>query len=121
MNINISETDFKNKLLKKYAANEDGGINKRGFIDFWKDAIQTQGDQAIWRWFDKWGYDKDLYSHEARCFMLTIHTLKEISIQIIEATAKEDYDDLVNKMILQNFGEELESKKEYKLLFKFSE
>jgi hypothetical protein len=74
------------------------------------------------RWFEKWGYDKDLYPFESRCFMLTIHSLNRISLSIEEATPRTDYDDLVNKMILEKFGEEMESKAGvYRLLSKFSE
>ena len=54
--------------------------------------------------------------------MLTIHSTKPISIQIEEATPKKDYDELVNKMIIERFGEELESKPNaYRLLYKFYE
>lgn len=54
--------------------------------------------------------------------MLTIHSGQPISIQIEEATVKKDYDNLVNKIILERFGEELESKANaYRLLNKFSE
>lgn len=97
-------------------------MNKRGFLEFWKDSIRTQGEQAVWRWFEKWGYDKDLYPFESRSFMLTIHSLKPIAIQIEEASPKKDYDALVNRIILERFGEELESKPNvYRLLNKFSE
>jgi len=52
--------------------------------------------------------------------MLTIHSIKSIAIQIEEATPKKDYDELVNKMIIERFGEELESKPHgYRLLHKF--
>jgi hypothetical protein len=54
--------------------------------------------------------------------MLTIHSLKPIAIQIEEATARKDYDDLVNKLIIERFGQELESKPNaYRLLNKFYE
>ena len=54
--------------------------------------------------------------------MLTIHSLKPIAIQIEEATMKKDYDSLVNKMIIERFGEELEMKHNaYRLLYKFYE
>jgi hypothetical protein len=54
--------------------------------------------------------------------MLTIHSLNRISLSIEEATPRSDYDDLVNKMILEKFGEEMESKAGvYRLLSKFSE
>lgn len=54
--------------------------------------------------------------------MLTIHSMKPIAIQIEEASARKDYDDLVNKMIVERFGEEMEAKPNvYRLLSKFSE
>lgn len=122
VNIDLTEDDFNKKVLKKFCNNEQGGINKRGFIEFFKDAIRTQGEPAIWRWFEKWGYDKDLHPCESRCFMLTIHSLKPIFIQIEEATPKKDYDALVNKIILERFGEEIEQKPGvYRLINKFSE
>lgn len=53
--------------------------------------------------------------------MLTVHSMDKISIQIEEVSSKKDYDELVNKMILERFGEEMESKDIYRLLSKFSE
>lgn len=49
--------------------------------------------------------------------MLTIHSINRISIQIEEASPKKDYEDLVNKMILERFGEEQEPRNSnYRLL-----
>ncbi len=54
--------------------------------------------------------------------MLTIHSMKPIAVQIEEATAKKDYDAVVSKMIVERFGEELESRAGiYRLLHKFAE
>lgn len=54
--------------------------------------------------------------------MFTIHSLDTISLQIEEATKKNDIDGLVNRLILEKFGEEMESKDGiYKLISKFSE
>ena len=54
--------------------------------------------------------------------MLTIHSTKRIAIAIEEATPRNDFDDLVNKMILEKYGEELETKAGfYRLVSKFSE
>jgi hypothetical protein len=122
LNITLTEQDFQKKILAKFCNNDEGGINKRGFLELWKDAIKTQGESAIWRWFEKWGYDKDLYPSESRCFMLTMHSINSVAIQIEEASIKKDYDELVNKMIIERFGEELESKPNaYRLLHKFYE
>lgn len=54
--------------------------------------------------------------------MLTIHSMKPIAVQIEEASTKKDYDEVVSKMIVERFGEELEGKPEiYRLLYKFAE
>lgn len=122
LNIHLSEDQFHKTISKKFCNNDEGGINRRGFLEFWKDAINIQGESSVWRMLEKWGYDKDLYPFESRCFMLTIHSLKPIAIQIEEANSKKDYDALVNKIILEKFGEELESRPGvYRLLNKFSE
>lgn len=122
LNINLTEEEFNRKISKRFCNNDEGGINRRGFLEFWKDAIRSQGEAAVWRWFEKWGYDKDLYSCESRCFMLTIHSLKPIEIQIEEASPKKDYDVFVNKIILEKFGEQLEERPNvYRLLNKFCE
>lgn len=121
VNIQLNESDFAQKILKRFC-NTQGSVNRRGFIEFFKDAIRTQGEATVWRWFEKWGYDKDLHCVEARTFMLTVHSMGKISIQIEETSSKKDYDELVNKMIIERFGEELESKGGvYRLLSKFSE
>jgi len=122
LNIHLSEDEFKKQVLQKFCNNEEGGINRRGFIEFWKDAIRTQGENTVWRWFEKWGYDKDLYPCESRSFMLTIHSLKPIAIQIEESSQKKDYDELVNRIIVERYGEELESRPGvFRVLSKFSE
>ena len=38
LNKNISENDFKNQILDKFASTTKG-ISLRGFIDFWRDSI----------------------------------------------------------------------------------
>ena len=42
--------------------------------------------------------------------MFTIHSMNSISIQIEETSEKRDYEDLVNKEILEKYGEEIESR-----------
>jgi hypothetical protein len=41
MNLQITDKDFRQKVLSRFCNNDQGGINKRGFIEFWKDAIRT--------------------------------------------------------------------------------
>ena len=52
--------------------------------------------------------------------MLTIHSLQSISISIEEATIKKDLEEIVNRQILEQFGEVFEERPQtYKLLQKF--
>ena len=56
--------------------------------------------------------------------MLTLHSLKPISIQIEEVIAgsSNDYDALVNKMAIEKHGKEIEVKKDkYRILQQFYE
>lgn len=41
LNIHLSEDDFSKKILKRFCNNDEGGINRRGFMEFWKDAIKS--------------------------------------------------------------------------------
>jgi hypothetical protein len=61
MNIDFTEEEFKKNILNKYCNNEEGGVSRRGFLDFWKDIIKMQGEETAWRFLEKWGYDRDLY------------------------------------------------------------
>jgi len=45
-----------------------------GFIEFFKDSIKERGEDVVWEWFEKWGYDKDLYPVEERTFRITKHS-----------------------------------------------
>lgn len=41
LGLTISEADFNLRILKRFCNNNEGGINKRGFCEFWKDSIRT--------------------------------------------------------------------------------
>ena len=53
--------------------------------------------------------------------MLTLHSLLPLAVQIEEASARKDYDEVVNRQVIERFAEELEAKDNYRLLSKFSE
>jgi hypothetical protein len=79
--IKLPIEDFKKNILRRYCVGtEIKAINRRGFLQFIKDSIKEHGENVVWRWFEKWGYDKEMYSQEARCFMLSIHSMKPIAL-----------------------------------------
>lgn len=53
--------------------------------------------------------------------MLTVHSMNAIAISIEEASQQNDYDLIVNNLILERFGEVQEDRGNYKLLQKFSD
>ena len=73
---NLTEKEFKEMVLDKYCNNDNGGVNKRGFMEFFEQKARKEGENVIWDWFEKCGYDRDLYPIESRTFMLTIHSLQ---------------------------------------------
>lgn len=106
INVKFTEEDFRKTILKKFCSSSStnsGAVNRRGFLGFFKDAIQTQGEAAVWRWLDRWGFDRELFPQEARSFMLTLHSMQPIAVQIEEAVPGNrvhEYDSLVNRIIV---------------------
>ena len=54
-------------------------------MDYFRDSIMTLGEEAIWKWFEKLGYDRDLFSIRSRTFLLTIHSTIELSVTVRDA------------------------------------
>lgn len=70
--------------------------------------LALNNQSKAWKLLKAWGYDEDLYPVEARTFMLTTHSMNLIQMSIEEATLLKDYEDIANKMIIQQYGEEIE-------------
>ena len=66
------------------------------------------------------GYDRDLYSIRSRVFILSMHSATEVSVTVRDAV-QTDLDQRTNLLVIDKFGQELENKKGYKLLYTFSE
>lgn len=119
----LSQEEFNKNILRKFCSNENG-VNRRGFNQFFKAAVAAHGEPAVWRWLERWGYDRELYSQESRSFMLTFHSLQEVSVKIeeVQPGKHNDFDFLVNTLIIQKQGKETEKRTgQYRLLQKFYE
>lgn len=88
----MTEEEFKSQILRKYCNNNQGAVNRRGFIEYIKDSIRTKGENTVWGWLAKWGYDENAYGIEARTFMLTIHSMEMSSLQVVKMTKQRDLD-----------------------------
>ena len=74
----------------------------------------------MFQWLDALGYDQDLYSIKSRCFMLTFHSTVDLSVSVRDAI-QTDLDTRANLLIIDRFGQELEAKQAYRILYTFSE
>jgi hypothetical protein len=77
-------------------------------------------EEQMWIWLENLGYDRDLYSVRSRCFMLTLHSEIELSMTVRDAI-QTDLDARTNLLVIDRFGQELEAKKGYKVIYTFSE
>ncbi len=76
--------------------------------------MKTEGEATVWRYLDKWGYDRELFPQESRNFMLSIHSLKPVAVSVIENAG---FDSLINRLIVSREGKEIEVRPgQYRLL-----
>lgn len=104
----ITETEFRQSILKRFKSS-DQGISSHGFRDFFLEAIKTQGQEAVFGWFEALGYDRELYSTRSRCFILTLHSIEELSVTVRDAI-QTDIDNRGNVILLEKQGAELDNK-----------
>lgn len=115
----LTEHDFETKILSRYCSTgRRGGLNRRGFCNFIRDQVKKHGDEVVLGWFDRWGYDADLFCKESRHFMFTIHSTEHIEAQILEVLPGEtNFDAFVHGFTLQAQGQAVETlPKSYQLL-----
>jgi calpain-15 len=94
---------FKSQILQNYSSSEKG-LSLKGFIDYFRDSITSIGEEAVWKWFEKLGYDRDLYSIRSRTFMLTVHSSVELSITVRDAI-QTDLDNRAHIFSVSNIDE----------------
>ena len=86
-------------------------MSERGFIQFIKDAVIKYGEKAIWKWFEKWGYDQEMYNTECKCVMVSIHSDKQIEVSLEENSLNtRDFDMIITRQLLRTQGRECSKK-----------
>lgn len=95
----ISQEEFTRNILRRFSSDAIGSINRRAFLEFFKDAHLKQGEQTLWKWLSAWGYDKELWCPASRCFMLTFHSLTQLQLSI-EEDLTGDMDAKASRLIL---------------------
>lgn len=97
---------FQETITSKYNSSQEGGLTLRGFRDWWKAQLLSEGEAAIWTWLELLGYDRDLYSVRSRIFTMNFHSrILEIGGGSLEVRVRDavgtDIDNRANEMILE--------------------
>lgn len=96
----------------------------KGFKEWWKAQLISEGEATIWTWLEKLGYDRDLYSLRSRIFTITFHSRcldgeEPIEIRVRDAVGT-DIDNKTNEMIINQFGQEEVQGEGYKVFSYYS-
>lgn len=77
-------------------------------------------EEFMFEWLNRLGYDEQLFPTKCRCFMLSVHSDQALSLKAHDAIST-DVDARANLLIAEKFGQFLEQKPAYDILFTFSE
>src|SRR5438132_816847 len=69
----LTEVEFKQNVLSQYCSSE-GGLTEKGFKQWFIDQVKNAGEDVVFGWLSKLGYDQDLYSIRSRLFTVTFHS-----------------------------------------------
>ena len=87
--------------------------------------MKTDGEDAVFTWLEKLGYDRDLYSVKSRLFTVTFHSralgakpdTPKMEVKVRDAIGT-DIDNIANKLVLQRYGEDIEKAEGYRIVEK---
>lgn len=80
----------------------------------------AEGEDTVFGWLNKLGYDEDLYSVRSRLFTITFHsqTLEgegQMEVKIRDAIGT-DIDHITNRLIIQEYGTDIEKGNGYRIM-----
>lgn len=89
------------------------------------DQTKAVGEDAVFGWLEKLGYDRDLYSIRSRLFTVTFHSkvLEEngpMEVKIRDAIGT-DVDNEVNRKVLEQHGRDIERGDGFRVIEKSNE
>ena len=90
------------------------GISQKGFVVLFSDLLKTKNHKEQLDFFEKLGYDKDLFSHTMRLFTLTLHTNNNVKV-VSKDALEENMDFITYKLIIKNKGKIITEENEEKV------
>lgn len=113
---------FQDLIHRQEKESGQPGLNLDGLKRFFINEIEEHDfhEEFIFDWFENLGYDSDLYPIRSRCFVLSLHSSSEVDLQVRDAI-QTDLDARTNLLIAEKFGQFLEQKPAYDIIYTFSE
>ena len=110
--------------MKKYNS-LDENLTLKGFTDWFIQQARNEGEDTIFAWLDKLGYDRDLYSIRSRLFTITVHSKplegsEQVEVKIRDAIGT-DVDNTTNRLILEQYGKDIERGDGFRIIEKENE
>jgi hypothetical protein len=114
-----TELEFKTQILDSYNST-DKVLTLQGFKEWWQAEIKNVGEEPVWGYLEKLGYDRDLYSVRSRRFNITFHSksiegTEAVKVQVRDAIGT-DIDKSVSQMILREFGKDVKRGDGYRIV-----
>jgi hypothetical protein len=103
----------------------NGDLTLKGFTEWFLSQARLEGEDVIFAWLDKLGYDSDLYSVRSRLFTITFHSkplegTEKVEVKIRDAVGT-DIDNTTNRLILESYGKDLERGDGFRIIEKENE
>lgn len=104
---------FRFNVLSKFASTNSKEISLRGFLEWFKEWIQSKGTNQAPQIFERLGYDEDLYPFESRLFTMSVQSPKEIVLYVQDRTQSdlpnpnpqlEDIENTINRELVIRHG-----------------
>ena len=95
-------------------------ITLKGLTEWFVDQVKAEGEDTVFGWLEKLGYDRELYSIRSRLFTLTFHskTLENngpMEVKIRDAIGT-NLDSTVNALLLKQHGRDLEKGEGFRIV-----
>ena len=66
----------------------------------------SQAETIMFQWLENLGYDRDLYSVRSRTFVLSVHSEKDVEVNVRDAV-QTDIDQRTTLLVIEKFGQEI--------------
>ena len=78
------------------------------------ESLKELGETIIWDWLENLGYKANLCPIRSRTFVVSFHSNNKLSVSVKDSMLT-DLDNKTNSLIIEKFGQEMESNRGVKM------